>query len=154
MKMIKAIIKPERFEYVKKALEENGFPGMTVTEVQGRGDQKGITLEYRGGHMTVDLLPKIQIEIVVDYEKVERVITTISEACRTGKMGDGRIFVMPVERAIRIRTGETLEEKPVGGTFGVPASSPPVEFTTSVEDEEMMVWLDLSNSQPAKKNGV
>ena len=154
MKMIKAIIKPERFEYVKKALEENGFPGMTVTEVQGRGDQKGITLEYRGGHMTVDLLPKIQIEIVVDYEKVERVITTISEACRTGKMGDGRIFVMPVERAIRIRTGETLEEKPVGGTFGVPASSPPVEFTTSVEDEEMMVWLDLSNSQTAKKNGV
>jgi len=154
MKMIKAIIKPERFEYVKKALEENGFPGMTVTEVQGRGDQKGITLEYRGGHMTVDLLPKIQIEIVVDYDKVERVITTISEACRTGKVGDGRIFVMPVERAIRIRTGETLEEKPVGGTFGVPASSPPVEFTTSVEDEEMMVWLDLATSQPAKKNGV
>ncbi|AGB02271.1 P-II family nitrogen regulator [Methanoregula formicica] len=154
MKMIKAIIKPERFEYVKKALEESGFPGMTVTEVQGRGDQKGITLEYRGGHMTVDLLPKIQIEIVVDYDKVERVVTTISEACRTGKVGDGRIFVMPVERAIRIRTGETLEEKPVGGTFGVPASNPPVEFTTSVEDEEMMVWLDLANSQPAKKNGV
>ncbi len=154
MKMIKAIIKPERFEYVKKALEENGFPGMTVTEVQGRGDQKGITLEYRGGHMTVDLLPKIQIEIVVDYDKVERVLTTITEACRTGKVGDGRIFVMPVERAIRIRTGEMLEEKTVGGTFGVPASTPPVEFTTSVEDEEMMVWLDLANPQTAKKNRV
>jgi nitrogen regulatory protein P-II 1 len=153
MKLIKAIIKPERFEYVKKALEENGFPGMTVTEVQGRGDQKGITLEYRGGHMIVDLLPKIQIEIVVDYDKVERVITTISEACRTGKVGDGRIFVMPVERAIRIRTGETLEEKAVGGTFGIPTHNP-VEFTTSVEDEEMMVWLDLANPKPAKKNGV
>ncbi|WP_366513075.1 P-II family nitrogen regulator [Methanoregula sp.] len=153
MKMIKAIIKPERFEYVKKALEENGFAGMTVTEVQGRGDQKGITLEYRGGHITVDLLPKIQIEIVVDYDMVERVITTISEACRTGKVGDGRIFVMPVERAIRIRTGETLEEKAVGGTFGIPTPNP-VEFTTSVEDEEMMVWLDLANPQPAKKNGV
>jgi len=153
MKMIKAIIKPERFEYVKKALEENGFPGMTVTEVQGRGDQKGITLEYRGGHMTVDLLPKVQIEIVVDYDKVERVITTITEACRTGKVGDGRIFVMPVERAIRIRTGEALEEKAVGGTFGVPTPNP-VEFTTSVEDEEMMVWLDLSNPQTAKKNRV
>lgn len=153
MKMIKAIIKPERFEYVKKALEENGFSGMTVTEVQGRGDQKGITLEYRGGHMIVDLLPKIQIEMVVDYDKVERVISTIAESCRTGKMGDGRIFVMPVERAIRIRTGETLEEAPVGGTFGLPSPNP-VEFTTSVEDEEMMVWLDLSNSGKANKKGV
>ena len=153
MKMIKAIIKPERFEYVKKALEENGFSGMTVTEVQGRGDQKGITLEYRGGHMTVDLLPKIQIEMVVDYDKVERVISTISESCRTGKMGDGRIFVMPVERAIRIRTGETLEEARVGGTFGIPSPNP-VEFTTSVEDEEMMVWLDLANSRKANKKGT
>ena len=107
MKMIKAIIKPERFEYVKKALEENGFPGMTVAEVQGRGDQKGITLEYRGGHMTVDLLPKIQIEIVVRASDVDALISTISESARTGKIGDGKIFVLPVEKAIRIRTGET-----------------------------------------------
>ena len=120
MKMIKAIIKPERFEFVKTALEENGFTGMTITEVQGRSDQKGITLAYRGGHMKVDLLPKIQIEMVVDYDKVDRVITIISESCRSGKVGDGRIFVLPVEKAIRIRTGETLEESPVGGTFGKP----------------------------------
>lgn len=151
MKMVKAIIKPERFEFVKIALEENGFTGMTVTEVQGRGDQKGITLEYRGGHITVDLLPKIQLEIVVDYDKVERVISTICEACRTGKVGDGRIFVMPVERAIRIRTGETLEESPVGGTFGNLSPNAP-EFLTSVEDEELSVWLDLSN-HGVQKNG-
>ncbi|NMB77793.1 MAG: P-II family nitrogen regulator [Methanomicrobiales archaeon] len=153
MKMIKAVIKPERFEFVKAALEENGFTGMTVTEVQGRGDQKGITLEYRGGHMTVDLLPTIQIEIVVEYDKVERVISTISEACRTGKVGDGRIFVMPVERVIRIRTGEILQEAAMGGTFGQ-LSPNPVEFTTSVEDEEMMVWLDLAKAgQEVKKEG-
>jgi nitrogen regulatory protein P-II 1 len=152
MKMVKAIIKPERFEFVKNALEENGFSGMTVTEVKGRGDQKGITLEYRGGHITVDLLPKIQIEMVVDYDKVERVISTISEACRTGKVGDGRIFVLPVEKAIRIRTGETLEESPVGGTFGTPTPDA-IEFTTSVEDEELGVWLDLAPSMAAKQNG-
>ena len=152
MKMIKAIIKPERFEFVKNALEENGFNGMTVIEVKGRGDQKGITLEYRGGHITVDLLPKIQIEMVVDYDKVERVISTISEACRTGKVGDGRIFVLPVEKAIRIRTGETLEESPVGGTFGT-LTQAPIEYTTSVEDEELGVWLDLAPSMAAKQSG-
>ena len=153
MKMIKAIIKPERFEFVKNALEENGFNGMTITEVKGRGDQKGITLAYRGGHMKVDLLPKIQIEIVVDYDKVEHVIDIIAESCRTGKVGDGRIFVLPVERAIRIRTGEILEETPVGGTFGYPEAKP-VEFLTSVEDEEMQVWLDLANSKPANGKGT
>lgn len=152
MKMIKAIIKPERFEFVKNALDENGFNGMTVIHVEGRGDQKGITLEYRGGHMTVDLLPKIQIEIVVDYDKVDRVITIISEACRTGKVGDGRIFVLPVEKAIRIRTGETLEEAPIGGTFGNLAPNA-VEFMTSVEEEELGVWLDLSDSAQAQPTG-
>lgn len=144
MKLVKAIIKPERFEFVKKALEENGFIGMTIMEVKGRGEQKGITLEYRGGHMTVDLLPKIQIEIVADYDKVEHLISIISESCRTGKVGDGRIFVMPVDKAIRIRTGETQEESPVGGTFGNLSPKPAVEFTTSVEDEELGVWLDLT----------
>ena len=80
---------------------------MTITEVKGRGTQKGITLEYRGGLMTVDMLPKIQLEIVVKEKDVDAVITTISESARTGKIGDGKIFVIPVERAIRIRTGET-----------------------------------------------
>jgi nitrogen regulatory protein P-II 1 len=107
MKMVKAIIKPERFEFVKKALEDKGFNGMTITEVKGRGEQKGITLEYRGGLMTVDLLPKTQVEIVVRDAEVDSIVSTISEAARTGKIGDGKIFVIPVEKSIRIRTGET-----------------------------------------------
>jgi nitrogen regulatory protein P-II 1 len=106
MKMVKAIIKPERFEFVKKALEEKGFKGMTITDVKGRGEQKGIALEYRGGLMMVDMLPKVQIEIVVRDAEVDGLITTISEAARTGKIGDGKIFVLPVEKSIRIRTGE------------------------------------------------
>jgi nitrogen regulatory protein P-II 1 len=107
MKMVKTIIKPERFEFVKKALEEKGFKGMTITEVKGRGEQKGITLEYRGGLMTVDLLPKVQIEIVVRDSELDLLISTIMESSRTGKIGDGKIFVLPVEKSIRIRTGET-----------------------------------------------
>jgi nitrogen regulatory protein P-II 1 len=107
MKMVKAIVKPERFEFVKKALEDKGFNGMTIMEVKGRGEQKGITLEYRGGLMTVDLLPKTQIEIVVRDTEVDSVVATISESARTGKIGDGKIFVLPVEKSIRIRTGET-----------------------------------------------
>jgi nitrogen regulatory protein P-II 1 len=107
MKMVKAIIKPERFEFVKKALEDKGFNGMTITEVNGRGEQKGISLEYRGGLMTVDLLPKVQIEIVVRDSDTDSLISTIIESARTGKIGDGKIFVMPVEKSIRIRTGET-----------------------------------------------
>ncbi|MGB7787278.1 P-II family nitrogen regulator [Methanoregula sp.] len=106
MKMVKAIVKPERFEFVKKALEDKGFNGMTITEVKGRGEQKGITLEYRGGLMTVDLLPKTQIEIVVRDAEVDSVVAIISESARTGKIGDGKIFVLPVEKSIRIRTGE------------------------------------------------
>ena len=107
MKMIKAIIKPERFEFVKKALEDKGFNGMTITEVKGRGEQKGITLEYRGGQYIVDLLPKIQLEIVVRDTDVDILITIITDSARTGKIGDGKIFVLPVEKSIRIRTGET-----------------------------------------------
>jgi nitrogen regulatory protein P-II 1 len=106
MKLIKTIIKPERFEVVKKALEDNGVTGMTVMEVQGRGEQKGITLEYRGKTMTVDMLPKIQIEIIVRDHEVEDLITTIIGAAKTGKIGDGKIFVLPVDTAIRVRTGE------------------------------------------------
>ena len=106
MKMVKAIIKPERFEFVKKALEEKGFAGMTVVEVKGRGEQKGITLEYRGKSMIVDMLPKIQIEIVIRDEYLDDLISSIVGAAKTGKIGDGKIFIMPVEKAIRIRTGE------------------------------------------------
>jgi nitrogen regulatory protein P-II 1 len=109
MKMVKAVIKPERFEFVKKALEDKGFNGMTITDVKGRGEQKGISLEYRGGLMTVDLLPKIQLEIVVRDSDLDTLISTLMESARTGKIGDGKIFVMPVEKSIRIRTGETEE---------------------------------------------
>ena len=106
MKMVKAVIKPERFEFVKKALEDKGFNGMTITEVKGRGEQKGIALEYRGGLMMVDLLPKIALEIVVNDKDLDILISTITESARTGKIGDGKIFIIPVEKSIRIRTGE------------------------------------------------
>jgi nitrogen regulatory protein P-II 1 len=106
MKMLKAIIKPERFEFVKKALEEKGFIGMTISEVKGRGEQKGIALQYRGGLMTVDLLPKMQLEIVVRDSDIDNLVAAITESARTGKIGDGKIFIMPVEKSIRIRTGE------------------------------------------------
>jgi len=106
MKLVKAIIKPERFEFVKKALEEKGYPSMTVTDLKGRGEQKGITLEYRGKSMVVDMLPKIQIEIAVRDERVDELVALIMQAARTGKIGDGKIFILPVEKTIRIRTGE------------------------------------------------
>jgi nitrogen regulatory protein P-II 1 len=106
MKLIKAIIKPEQFDLVKRALEDYGLTGMTVTEVQGRGEQKGITLEYRGKAMVVDMLPKMQIEIVIRDQEVDSLIATIMSAARTGTIGDGKIFVLPVETAIRVRTGE------------------------------------------------
>jgi nitrogen regulatory protein P-II 1 len=106
MKMVKAIIKPERFEFVKKALEEKGYAGITVIDVRGRGEQKGITLEYRGKPMVIDMLPKIQIEIVVRDERLDELVSLIIQAARTGKIGDGKIFILPVEKAIRIRTGE------------------------------------------------
>jgi len=107
MKLVKTIIKPERFEFVKKALEEKGFVGMTTSDVRGRGEQKGISLEYRGGRMTIDMLPKIQTEIVVKDKDVDMLIATIIESARTGKIGDGKIFVIPVDKAIRIRTMAT-----------------------------------------------
>lgn len=106
MKLVRAIIKPERLEFVKKALEEKGFIGMTISDVRGRGQQKGIVLEYRGGLMTVDLLPKVMVEIVIQDKDVEALVTTITESARTGKIGDGRIFIIPVEKSIKIRTGE------------------------------------------------
>lgn len=112
MKMVKAIIKPERFEFVKKALEDKGFISMTISEVKGRGEQKGITLQYRGGLMTVDLLPKIQLEIVVKNKDLDTLLAAIMESAHTGKIGDGKIFIMPVEKSIRIRTGEMEAAEP------------------------------------------
>ena len=106
MKMVVAIIRPEKLESVKKALEAKGFVAMTVTEVKGRGEQKGITLQFRGRTMDVDLLSKVKIEIVVRDEDVDAVIDTIVKSARTGRYGDGKIFVLPVEKSVRIRTGE------------------------------------------------
>ncbi|HOP66850.1 MAG TPA: P-II family nitrogen regulator [Methanoregulaceae archaeon] len=106
MKMVKAIIRPERLEFVKKVLEKEGIYGMTISEVMGRGDQKGISLQYRGGAMTIDLIPKIEIDIVVGDNNAEMVIQKIRDAAYTGKIGDGRIFLLPVERSIKVRTGE------------------------------------------------
>jgi nitrogen regulatory protein P-II 1 len=106
MKMVVAVIRPEKLESVKKALEAKGFVAMTVTEVKGRGEQKGITLQFRGRTMEVDLLPKMEIVMVVKDEDVDAVIDTIVQSARTGRYGDGKIFVLPVERSVRIRTGE------------------------------------------------
>lgn len=109
MKFVKAIIKPFKLEEVKEALSEIGIEGMTVTEVKGFGRQKGHTEIYRGSEYTVDFLPKVMVDVAVPDELVEQTVETISKAARTGKIGDGKIFVMPIEEAIRIRTGEKGE---------------------------------------------
>lgn len=106
MKKIEAFIRPERFEFVKKTLEEKGIYGMSVTEVRGRGVQKGITIQYRGDAIEVDLIPKVKIEIVAKDEDLDTIIDLIKAAARTGKIGDGKIFITNVERSIRVRTGE------------------------------------------------
>ena len=106
MKMVLAIIRPEKLEDVKKALEEKGFVAMTVMEVKGRGEQKGIRLQFRGRELEVDLLPKMVVFLVVRDEDVDRVIEIITKSARTGRYGDGKIFVLPVEKSVRIRTGE------------------------------------------------
>lgn len=109
MKKIEAIIKPFKLEEVKDALGEVGIEGMTVTEVKGFGRQKGHTEIYRGSEYTVDFLPKIKLEIVLGDEKVEQAINAIVKAARTGKIGDGKVFVSTVEEAVRIRTDEKGE---------------------------------------------
>ena len=106
MKKVEAIIKPFKLEDVKDALSEVGIQGMTVTEVKGFGRQKGHTEIYRGSEYTVDFLPKVKIEIVVDDGKVEQVVKAIETTANTGKIGDGKIFVSAVEQAVRIRTGD------------------------------------------------
>jgi nitrogen regulatory protein PII len=106
MKKIEAIIKPFKLEEVKDALGEIGIEGMTVTEVKGFGRQKGHTEIYRGSEYTVDFLPKIKMELVIPDEKVEDAIQAIVKAARTGKIGDGKVFVSTIEEAVRIRTEE------------------------------------------------
>ena len=106
MKKIEAIIKPFKLDDVKEALNEIGIQGMTISEVKGYGRQKGHTEIYRGAEYVVDFIPKVKIEIVVESEQVEQVVKRIQDAANTGKIGDGKIFVFPVEKAIRVRTGE------------------------------------------------
>ena len=106
MKKIEAIIKPFKMEDVKEALAEAGIEGMTVSEVKGFGRQKGHTEIYRGSEYTVDFLPKVKFEIVVADERVTKVVAAIVAAAKTGKIGDGKVFVTPIEDAIRIRTEE------------------------------------------------
>lgn len=106
MKKIEAIVKPFKLDDVKAALGEVGIEGMTVIEVKGFGRQKGHTEIYRGSEYTVDFLPKIKVEIVVADDRVEAAVKAISKAAKTGKIGDGKIFISPVEEAIRIRTDE------------------------------------------------
>lgn len=106
MKKVEAIIKPFKLDEVKEALAEAGIEGMTVTDVRGFGRQKGHTEIYRGSEYTVDFLPKMKIEIVIDDERLESVVKAIVDTANTGKIGDGKVFISPVEEAIRIRTGE------------------------------------------------
>ena len=109
MKKIEAIIQPEKLEAVKLALETMGIISMTVSEVSGRGSQKGISLQWRAGEYIVDLLPKMKLELVVDNSICDLAVTTICNTAKTGKAGDGKIFVLPVDNAIRVRTGEEGE---------------------------------------------
>ena len=110
MKLIKAIIKPFKLEEVKDALSEIGVEGMTVSEVKGFGRQKGHTEIYRGSEYTVDFLPKVKLEVVVEDSLAERAVEAIKAAAKTGRIGDGKIFVYDVSSAVRIRTGETGDE--------------------------------------------
>ena len=109
MKKIEAIIKPFKMEDVKEALTEVGVEGMTVSEVKGFGRQKGHTEIYRGSEYTVDFLPKVKFEIIISDDRVQRAVDAIVQAAKTGKIGDGKVFILPIEDAIRIRTQERGE---------------------------------------------
>ncbi|MEO6579680.1 MAG: P-II family nitrogen regulator [Sphingomicrobium sp.] len=106
MKKVEAIIKPFKLDDVKDALHDAGVSGITVSEVKGFGRQKGHTELYRGAEYVVDFLPKVKVEVVVEDDQVERVVEAVEAAARTGRIGDGKIFVIPIEQAVRIRTGD------------------------------------------------
>ena len=110
MKMIQAIIKPFKLDDVKEALKDVGVTGMTVSEVKGFGRQQGHTEVYRGAEYEIEFIPKLQLEIAVPDEKIDSVLKAIQSSANTDKIGDGKIFVLPIEQAIRIRTGETGDE--------------------------------------------
>ncbi len=110
MKKIEAIIRPFRIDDVREALAEIGVKGMTLTEVKGYGRQKGHTELSRGSEYQIDFLPKLKLEVVVPDEQVDKVVDTIVKAAKTGQVGDGKIFIYPVEDAVRVRTGESGEE--------------------------------------------
>ena len=110
MKKVEAIIKPFKLDDVKEALNEIGIQGMTISEVKGYGRQKGHKEVYRGAEYVVDFIPKIKIEIIVQSERVKEVMETIQKAAYTGKIGDGKIFILPMEEVIRVRTGEKGED--------------------------------------------
>jgi nitrogen regulatory protein P-II 1 len=110
MKKIEAVIKPFKLDEVREALSELGVSGLTVTEVKGFGRQKGHTELYRGAEYVVDFLPKVKVEVILGDDMVERAIESITRAARTGKIGDGKIFVTAVEQVVRIRTGESGEQ--------------------------------------------
>ena len=110
MKLIKAIIRPNKVENAKEALERLGVSGITVTEVRGRGHQKGRTAVYRGQEYRVSLMPKVEIEVVAGDEMVDEIVRAIVETARTGEVGDGRVFVIPVAESYRIRTGQMIRD--------------------------------------------
>jgi len=106
MKKIEAIIRPEKLEDLREALEKKGFIGMTVTEVKGRGKQKGIKLEWRVGEYQVEFLPKVKVEMVIEEKDLETVITVIEDVCSTNSIGDGKIFISTIDEVVRLRTKE------------------------------------------------
>ncbi|RZN36319.1 MAG: P-II family nitrogen regulator [Methanophagales archaeon ANME-1-THS] len=110
MKKIEAIIRPEKLDDVKRALEKEGFPSMNLTEIRGRGRQKGAKLTWRGTEYLMELIPKTKLDLVVRDEDTKKVVSIIRKSAYTGNIGDGKIFVLPVEEAIRVRTGEEGEE--------------------------------------------
>ena len=109
MKKIEAIIRPEKVDAVRKALDKSGYPGITITEVEGHGKQKGVVQQWRGEKYRIELLPKSKIEIVVMDKDVDRILESIQQVARRGSVGDGKIFVLDVREAVRIRTGEKGE---------------------------------------------
>ncbi len=110
MKKIEAIIRPEKLDDVKRALDSSGYPGITITEIEGHGKQKGVTQQWRGEVFRVDLLPKTKVEIVVADKDQEKILTAIQKAAGTGNVGDGKIFVSDVSEVVRIRTNERGEK--------------------------------------------